>query len=359
MTNWVRYIDIDAQDTGGNGKSAALTPDGNGDYAFKSTIVADGCRDSAGQPPADLTGTGGHTLTFTYCSNHANHTAETAGSVSLADWITSATNFITMNTDSASKAGTSWSSSKYRCEYNGAHTVSVPSYTVVDGIQLRQTSATVAYYNAGLAPGKTNITYKNCFMINDFNGSNRCRCVLIDQAGTANFINCIMIARGNLANGTNAVALTTNSSAVLNLYNCTIIGGYLGVLESSGTIVAKNCYVGGGSTTRISSGVAQTTCSASDTSAADAALDSIAYNTTNFVNVTAGSEDLALPLGSALIGVGTDISESAPFNYTTDINGATRTSTWDIGADEYITPPVASFVQEIMCHRSNLYGRGV
>jgi hypothetical protein len=79
-----------------------------------------------------------------------------------------------------------------------------------------------------------------------------------------------------------------------------------------------------------------TTCASSDATGS-AGLQNIAANTTNFTNVTAGSEDFHLPAGSALIDVGTDTSgDAAPLNFTDDIDGVTRTGTWDIGADEYV-----------------------
>jgi hypothetical protein len=65
-------------------------------------------------------------------------------------------------------------------------------------------------------------------------------------------------------------------------------------------------------------------------------LQSIAYNTDTFVNVTGGSEDFHLAADglSPLQGTGTDTSgDAAPMNFTTDIDGDTRDATWDIGAD--------------------------
>ena len=60
-------------------------------------------------------------------------------------------------------------------------------------------------------------------------------------------------------------------------------------------------------------------------------------------------EDYRLPLGSALIGVGTD--DAGLGLYSDDIEGHTRTSTWDIGADEYIAAVGVTFTE----HRSTLF----
>jgi hypothetical protein len=61
----------------------------------------------------------------------------------------------------------------------------------------------------------------------------------------------------------------------------------------------------------------------------------VAYSTSSgayFTSVTAGSENLHIGASSALKNVGTDRSAA----FTTDIDGQTRSGTWDIGADEYV-----------------------
>ena len=75
-----------------------------------------------------------------------------------------------------------------------------------------------------------------------------------------------------------------------------------------------------------------TTNAAADTTGDPAGLDNIAFDTSTFVNVTAGTEDLHIKVGCSLIDVGTDLSAI----FTTDIDGVTRSGTWDIGADEYV-----------------------
>ena len=55
---------------------------------------------------------------------------------------------------------------------------------------------------------------------------------------------------------------------------------------------------------------------------------SVAYSTANFTNVTAGTEDFSLPVGSALIGAASGSTE------TEDIRGRTRSDPEDVGAYE-------------------------
>lgn len=55
----------------------------------------------------------------------------------------------------------------------------------------------------------------------------------------------------------------------------------------------------------------------------------------SYVTTTAGSENLHLATGDTVCkDTATDLSADAQYAYSTDIDGATRTGTWDIGADE-------------------------
>lgn len=55
-----------------------------------------------------------------------------------------------------------------------------------------------------------------------------------------------------------------------------------------------------------------------------------------FVSETGGSEDLHITSGDTVAkDAGTNLSGDAQYAFSTDIDGATRTGTWDIGADEY------------------------
>jgi hypothetical protein len=101
-------------------------------------------------------------------------------------------------------------------------------------------------------------------------------------------------------------------------------------------MTCKNCYARADPGYAYSGTITKTTCASADTTGS-AGLQNIAVNTTNFTNVTAGAENFDLPLGSALIDVGTDTSgDAAPLNFTTDIVARTRGATWDIGAFEYV-----------------------
>lgn len=139
--------------------------------------------------------------------------------------------------------------------------------------------------------------------------------------------------------------ISSNSAILHGLsqwYNCTFIqsGGIQGFhVMSDGVVTAKNCYawangyeaysVEGGGTMNL------TTCAANDATGT-AGLDSIAVNTTNFTNVTDGSDDFHLPSGSALRDTGTNVAaDGAPFDYATDMDGVAH-GTYSVGALEFV-----------------------
>jgi hypothetical protein len=221
-----------------------------------------------------------------------------------------------------------WSTSAYRLISTSiCLNVSEP-YTIVDGLQINVSS--ISDQSALKFDADSDYsTIKNCIIKGSGSSSQENG---IYSGGSENLIfNTIVFNIGTHGSSTGIYA-----TAGSNIYNCTIISGVnaYGILSFGGAAVIKNCYV------YASSGYAYdgstlTTCASSDNTGT-LGLRTIAVNTTNFTNVTGGSEDYHLPLGSALIDVGTDLSAT----FTTDIDGQTRptgANTWDIGADEYTT----------------------
>jgi hypothetical protein len=123
--------------------------------------------------------------------------------------------------------------------------------------------------------------------------------------------------------------------------NCTFAGGTFGFSAADGTLpTLRNVYLHG--TTRACQAPdlsgppgnnlwVTTTCFISDTSIVQSGVtNSTPHSTANFQSVTVGIEDYHLAAGSALRGVGTDLSAT----FTGDFESDTR-SAWDVGADEF------------------------
>lgn len=170
------------------------------------------------------------------------------------------------------------------------------------------------------------------------------------QTATTKFIGCI--AGGSWSGGTgfflevngaecwNCIAYGcyqgfNGGGTLTKFYNCTSVANRQnGFYRAGGTPVCTNCYAGDNVVGQYTASLTLTTCGSSDTSGSTG-LQNIAVSTSTgakFTNVTAGSEDFHLQSGSALIDVGTSLSGT----FTTDIDGETRSGTWDVGADEFV-----------------------
>lgn len=299
--------------------------------------------------PADITTGGSQGVWTIECSGSAEDTT----AVTLSGKTTSATYYIVIQSGPSDRAGTSWDTGKYRLSAapSGAGVIesSVP-YVRYDGLQIQHTDTPTT--------GNACAIRLNSSVTSDHRVSN---CLLrggryalrIDSGG-----NVAATVWNTVCYGAYAGAIACLSASAQTVYSSTCIGGAVAGIYAfgAGVVTAKNVYASCTSGTAYLTGsgsFTMTNCAASDTSAAGTApQDNIALNTTNFTNVTVGSENFALPAGSALIGVGTDTSgEGAPLNFTTDINGATRTTTWDIGADEYIAAGGGS----VLAHAHHYY----
>ncbi len=71
--------------------------------------------------------------------------------------------------------------------------------------------------------------------------------------------------------------------------------------------------------------------------ASDAPTPGAVTGSVLFVN--AGAGDFHLQAGDTVaLGAGLDLSVDPVFPFTLDIDGQTRPGTWDLGADEYVSP---------------------
>lgn len=252
--------------------------------------------------------------------------------VTILGWTTDATRYIEIKTPGAERHDGKWNTAKYYLEADasGTGTLTISEDNVrVEGLQIRHTAGSPSGSDSALRPvstgGTTDIRVNKCIL-------RAGRFTVRIESGSNHYWWNNMIYGGSVG------GLVVTSSIALDIYSCTIIGGdTYGLVRSSGTVTAKNCYAYASGTGDAYSGtITKTTCASDDTTGS-AGLQNIAYDTSNFTNVTGGSEDLHLPSGSNLVDVGTDTSgDSAPMDFTDDIDGDSRGATWDVGADEYV-----------------------
>jgi hypothetical protein len=255
-------------------------------------------------------------------------TADTAP-VTIAGLTTDATRYLKIYTTAAARHKGVWSTGYYMLNVANATAITWTSVSNVwiDGLQIGKSSESAHYQDCIQGSGSVTET-TNEFLVSNCIGrhakNNSYRCMFLDAEVVASRIflyNIIDYNHGTAANQYNCSVYVGNGE--FTCYNCTFIGGYRGI-RAGVTGVAKNCYAYG-SNAAYSGTITKTTCASSDTTGT-AGLQSIAVNASNFLNVTAGTEDFHLAgTGSALFEAGTDTSgDSAPMNFTTDIDGETR-----------------------------------
>ena len=303
--------------------TATVNPDGGEDYLSLNAMDA-----GEGQ---DLTDGAGDTHTTT-CSSGG--TADTTV-WDVDGWTTAEANYIKATSGSSDRASTTWDASKYRYSITDAQAIFVrEEYIWFDGLQIEivnRTSTLTFFRNFTRSTGWIKIS--NCVLRGD-GGASR----LTFYTTTSGLFSEVIIWNSIFYNwGSDSISYLNLVSAdhVWNIYNSTFIWpttADFGIRRENGTLNCYNVYSGGADGEVDFGGtIALTTCVSSDNTGD---ITGVAISTDNFVDVTIdGGEDWALPVGSGLIGVGTDdvLADAA-----TDINGDSRTSTWDAGADEFI-----------------------
>lgn len=289
--------------------------------------------DAIADLPADLTADDSYTI-------HCKGTTADATAVSINAHETDATHTITIQCDAADRHSGVWTTSKYRLVTTAATAfITYEDYVNIDHLQIGMLSPTGDGLIAISIGGATasNINISNCIVKASGDATYLDYGIYIDAANAnVNVWNTYVYSATTVASG---YGIIVSSAATTNVYN-TVIGKFDRGLRNIGgtTVTAKNVYAGGQSSQCYFGTIGMTTCGSSDTSGS-VGLQSIAYNTTQFVNVSAGTEDLHLKdTGSALYHTGTDTSgDAAPLNFTTDIDGDAYYDTGglrSIGADE-------------------------
>jgi hypothetical protein len=266
--------------------------------------------------------------------------------VTISDITTDATHYLYIYTTAAARHAGVWSASKYNLVVTagaagvGCILLSAPTHSVdyvrIDGLQLKIIAASYNedYGIRGTPSATSDIRISNCIFVGSASGTTDAIYGISMVDGTWYIWNNILYGFTSPNNGGYAIY---NIGATSYVYSTVGIAQYKGIRNIEGTLTCKNCYFSAAGGAYYGT-IDLTTCASSDTTGT-AGLQNIAANTTQFVNVTAGSENFHLAgTGSALYNVGTDTTgDAAPLNFTTDIDGETRDATWDIGADAAVT----------------------
>lgn len=254
-------------------------------------------------------------------------------------WTTDATRYIRVYTPAAERHDGKWNTAKYYLSVNSNFAVPMrifEDYVRLEGLQIEWAAGTAANgASAVVIASQTSaagsyLLFDSCICKTASTRANFAKCFDIG-AGTNEFRNCV----GYLAAEEGILFSFQTHAPTGNVYNCVFTQCNIGISRTSGTIAATNCYCGANTTADYNGTITLTTCASSDTTGS-ASLQSIAHATGSgayFTNISAGTEDYHIGASSALKDVGTDLSGT----FTTDIDGQTRSGTWDVGIDEIIS----------------------
>ncbi len=266
-------------------------------------------------------------------------------------WTTGAINYIKIYTPTAERHNGTYQTSKYYLNVSEAIAIAVQEdYVRVDGLQCQVTTTSVLKHGIMIS-GQTNVNNliwisNNIFkgVISGGNGTD-CHGIYVYESNSAGSVvkvwNCIAYNWFNSTYPDNTSNHGFNNTyGLTTFYNCTAYKCGMGFVKGSTySTTAINClsinnavraaYIDFSGTITQSYNISSDT-----TSDGTGSIDSQGLTDVDFVNTTAGSEDFHLQSTSTAIGVGTDNPGSGL--YSDDIDGVARTSTWDIGADEYV-----------------------
>ena len=253
---------------------------------------------------------------------------------------TDATRYLWIYTTASARHKGIWSTSYYMLNTSNVSPILLTSVSNVwfDGLQMGKSSEDAHYqdvcYLSGSLTATTNqILFSNCLTRGAANNSYRCSFLGAEAENQRIFVyNHIDYGHGTTNNLYNSGIWIGNGE--VTVYCSTLIGGFSGINRAGGTAVTKGVYAaeftaGGEAYGGVGASFTMTNCASSDTTAEDTnPYDSVACDTDTFVNVTYATADYhqAADGLSPLKEAGVDTSgDAAPMNFTTDIDGQTRT----------------------------------
>jgi hypothetical protein len=256
-------------------------------------------------------------------------TADTTA-VLIDGWTTDSTRYIKIWTDltESFRHNGKWDDSKYRLIVDDAVALyNTESYVTIDGIQCRRTYTSSQYGN---------VVSNNVYTTAETLISN----CIIDGDGNYNYGLSIGGNSGHtcyvwntIVYNTGRIAFDVGADPVAYAYNCTaakVSGAYNGFEYFA---ECKNCIAVDIDGSDFSNCTTVDYCAGDDGTGTNAqTLDSSNNYENEFVDYS--NDDYHLVSGSVCVGNGTDDPGSGL--YSDDIDGDSRSSTWDIGADEYV-----------------------
>lgn len=250
-------------------------------------------------------------------------------SVTFGGWTTTVNDYIEIFVDSTARHHGVWNESAYILNTSDT-AIFIQEYNIrIDGIQINLSTAGYGIRINGAYNSNVDIRISNSIIKGS--ASSRRGIYSDSDYGGARVWNTIITGFTSPSYG-QAIYADSNSG-LWNISNSILSGNRIGLARSKGAVSATN--VASFNNTDDFSGAVNITYSASDDGDCD---DATCIQPSNWSTVFVDYENRDFHLK----GTDTDLKDrgidlSSWGYYTTDIDGETRTGTWDIGADEYVT----------------------
>ena len=259
---------------------------------------------------------------------------------------TDATRYLRFVVDQSRRHDGKWNTGVYRLVnngYSGALLVN-ESFVRLEGLQVEQTRTGAG---AGTPAGgikvqdsgsSGDIRVENCILryTGDYTNQVENYGIYDADAGSSQ----VLIVRNNIVYDFDRnLLLRTGTSDVTVAYNNTLVDGVTEgfsyrLYGSGATFYMKNNLVQGSATNYNADGSSGATLTSATNLSEDASSPNSANRSKVITFVNEGSNDFHLDSGETdAVDAGTDLSGDT-YSFSTDIDGATRSGTWDIGADE-------------------------
>jgi hypothetical protein len=296
---------------------------------------------------ADCHGTGSAGI-LTICCHHIHDTA--AATVSTA-WTADANSYINIIGNPSDKTASNtgvWSADRYTLGPSSGHALTIgEAYTRLVDMQIAAASGTDTYLYGITGAAANCFVYRTIIKNGNASITGR-RGVAFSSSAGASIVNCIIYDFA----GTGASGVYGDSAdGLVRVYSTTIANCTIGIYSGYNVVTAKNVIA---QCTDGFSGSLKAGCVNNLSSTASDVPTDAGGNSHNSVTLTfkdAANDDYHLASSDTdAIDGGYDTSgESAPLNFTDDIDGTTR-STWDIGADEYVAAAAALSIPKLMAY---------
>lgn len=325
----VRYVDT-GSDAAGDGTTPA-TSSGDNTHAYQSLNQAE-----AGEQQ-DLTAGGGSTMTFH--GNRTNGGGEDTAIVVFDGWTTASGQDITAIGDDFPADGIpDGAKSIFHTNDAIANMFSVrEDFVNLQKLQIKVTdtgSSTIVGIVQILVGAGAILNVDSCIITGVLSGTGSVTGIRAGDAdGTINAFNTIII--DFVSGADSGMRAFVTEGGTMNCFNCTSEGNRYGYWEISGTMNCHNCVAANSFDDFNGTPTVVDYCASDDGDGTNAQAPNGGVWTNEFTNLA--GEDYSLKSGGNCVGNGTDDPGSGL--YSDDIIDTARSSTWDIGAFEFVAAP--------------------